>query len=209
LATISATPPDAAALDASGSGRISSSGFTGGIQGGYLWQQDRYVYGIETDFGAFDLRGSRQGSGVYPVTGFGGGFGFPPAGTPYTISNSVNADWLWTLRGRLGWLVNPQLLAYATGGMAVTRFSDSFSYSDTTPGTGNGTGSATKVGWALGGGLEWALNNNWSVKGEYLYVAFSKVSATGTITSPGYSQGISTSADLTASIARLGVNYKF
>jgi outer membrane immunogenic protein len=198
---------DAAALNASGSGNIGSSGFTGGVQGGYLWQQDRYVYGLETDFGAFKLKGSRQGSGTYPVVAPGLIFG-----VPYTISSSVNTDWLWTLRGRLGWLVQPKLLAYATGGMAVTRLGISFNYSDTNPGTGSGSASSTKVGWTLGGGLEWALDNHWSVKGEYLYVNFGSVTATGIITTPpsfGYSQGISNSADLTAHVARLGVNYKF
>jgi hypothetical protein len=41
---------------------------------------------------------------------------------------------------------------------------------------------------------------------------FGKVTATGTIFNPnfaGYSQGISTSSDLTAQVARVGVNRRF
>jgi outer membrane immunogenic protein len=59
----------------------------------------------------------------------------------------------------------------------------------------------------------WALNRNWSVKAEYLYVKFASVNASGFLVSatppPGYANAISTSADLTARIARGGVNYKF
>jgi outer membrane immunogenic protein len=64
----------------------------------------------------------------------------------------------------------------------------------------------------LGGGVEWALGNNWTVKGEFLYLNFGSVSVPSNITNNNgiaYSQGLNTSSDLTARIARLGVNYKF
>jgi acyl-coenzyme A synthetase/AMP-(fatty) acid ligase len=32
-----------------------------------------------------------------------------------------------------------------------------------------------EAGWTVGGGLEWGLNEHWSVKGEYLYIDFGKV----------------------------------
>jgi opacity protein-like surface antigen len=32
--------------------------------------------------------------------------------------------------------------------------------------------SATRVGWTVGGGLEYAITNNWSVRGEYRYTDF-------------------------------------
>jgi len=205
--TSGAGADDAAALNASGSGNVNKSGFTGGVQVGYNWQQNNFLYGIETDFGAFNVSGSKQGAGVYPGAGASGVL----AGVPYTMSTSASADWLYTLRGRIGWLVQPNLLAYATGGLAVTRLQVGFNYSDTLLASGSGSASETKAGWAIGGGLEWAFNKHWSIKGEYLYVDFGSVTATGTIATGGggYSQGISTSADLAASIVRLGVNYKF
>ena len=196
---------NAAAVNASGSGTITDTAFIGGAQAGYLWQQNAMVYGVETDFNAFHLGGSRQGSGNLPFTYPAGG---AVAGTPYTITNSFSTNWLYTLRGRLGWLAQPDMLFYFTGGLAVTKLNVSFAYSDTFPVSGSGSASATKAGWTIGGGLEWALNNHWSVKGEYLYVDFGPVTATGSI-GVGYSQNISTSGDLTAHIARLGVNYKF
>jgi len=68
-----------------------------------------------------------------------------------------------------------------------------------------------KLGWTAGGGLEWALTRNWSVKAEYLFVKFGSINASGTVigTAAGYGSAISTSTDLTANIARAGVNYKF
>jgi outer membrane immunogenic protein len=119
------------------------------------------------------------------------------------------------LRGRVGVVITPDLMVYATGGLAVTRLTVSNSFSDSFPpgAIENASESKLKTGWTVGGGLEWALTNNWSVKGEYLYVDFGHVTATGTITSAlapgGYSHGMSTSSDLTANVARIGVNRKF
>lgn len=204
---------NATAVDAAGSDTMRASGFTGGVQAGYNWQQNNFVYGLETDFGAFKLNGSRQGNGTYPVD-FGANIG-----DPFSVGSSFETNWLFTLRGRLGATLTPDLLAYVTGGLALTRLTVSNSFTDTNTNLGghateNGSTTNLRTGWALGGGLEWALSKHWSVKGEYLYLDFGKkITATGTITDPGagagYAQGLSTSADLTAQVARVGVNYKF
>jgi outer membrane immunogenic protein len=202
-----------AAVSAAGSGTITASGFTGGIQAGYNWQGPNLIYGLETDFGAFHLRGSRQGPGTYPVD-----FGFAFAGSSFASNSSFNTDWLYTLRGRIGVPVSSNLMAYATGGLALTRIGVSNSFSDNIipnlafDAAGSANGSETKAGWVVGGGLEYALVNNWSIKAEYLFMDFGKVTATGTIFNPqpgGYVQGISTSSDLTAQVARVGVNRRF
>lgn len=198
---------DAAAVNASGSGSITDSGFTGGIQAGYNWQINNFVYGLETDFGAFKLNGSTQVSGLYP----GGGRPIL-TGRPYTVGSSFNTDWLFTFRGRLGFALPSNLLAYATGGLALTKLGITNSFSDVIlPGAAeNASGSGQKTGWTVGGGLEWALNKHWTVKGEYLFLDFGKVTTSGIIRNGGaYAQGISTSSDLTVQVARLGVNYKF
>ncbi len=108
------------------------------------------------------------------------------------------------------------LLVYATGGLAVTDLKASNSYTDTfagPPGWGAWAASATKTGWTVGGGAEWAVSKNWSVKAEYLYVDFGSVTATGTVNDEvglvSYANGVSTKTSLTAQIARAGINYKF
>ncbi len=200
---------NAVAVGAAGTGSINASGFIGGVQAGYNFQVSSLIFGLETDFDSFHLRGSRQGASTYPV-----GF-VVPAGGPFTVTSSFGTDWLYTLRGRFGVQIASNLMGYATGGLAVTRLTVSSSFSDNVaPGAvENASQSKLKTGWTAGGGLEWALTNNWSVKAEYLYVDFGQVAATGTITNAaapgGYSHGMSTSSDLTAHVARIGVNRKF
>ena len=64
----------------------------------------------------------------------------------------------------------------------------------------------------IGAGGELALNRNWSVKAEYLHVDLGSISTTAKITHGGfvgYTNTLTTKADITANIARVGVNYKF
>jgi outer membrane immunogenic protein len=197
---------DALAVSAAGTGSMSKAAFVGGGQAGYNWQVNAVVLGGEVDFDSFNVRLSRTGSGVLPTIG----------GT-FTITSSASSDWLFTARGRIGWAFD-NLLLYGTGGLAETQLNASNSYMDTAgyppgPGTGAWNTSAIKLGWTAGGGVEWALNRNWSVKAEYLFVKFGSINAFGTVISTvnptGYASAIGTSTDLTASIARAGVNYKF
>jgi outer membrane immunogenic protein len=194
--------PTVNALD---TGSMSGGGFTGGAQAGYNLQFNSTVVGVEADFNAFRGHASRTATGA-----------LPGAAAVATITNSVDADWLFTARGRLGWALNNSLLAYATGGLALTHMRVANSYSDNAvgvgPGVGNWNAAATKAGWAAGGGVEWAFAQNWSIRGEYLYVHFDAISASGVVGTPagaGYGSAISTSTDLSAHIARGGVNYKF
>jgi outer membrane immunogenic protein len=196
------------AVEASGSGKSTSNRFTGGVQAGANWQIGQLVYGIEADFGAFNLNGSRQVRSAY-VT-FSGAVG---AGTIYNIGSTFDTDWLMTARGRIGWATPANMMLYVTGGLAVTELAVSNSFSDATgpsPGSESARASSTRVGWALGAGVEWAVAKNWAVKLEYLHVDLGKVTASGLITAAGgYAQALSTSRDLTAEVARLGVNYRF
>jgi outer membrane immunogenic protein len=201
-------PGDGNLVGAAGSGTFKASGFTGGVQAGYNWQSGIIVAGIEGDFGAFRLDASRQVSGVLVQS-------WP--GTPFTVTNAASTDWLFTFRGRVGVTALPNLLMYVTGGLAVTRISTNTAYVDGNtsflgPVSGSYGGSAVKTGYTVGVGAEYALANNWTVKAEYLYLNFGSVFANGTIRDglgQGYSQALSTRTDLTANIARLGVNRKF
>lgn len=199
---------NAAAVGAAGSGSLTGSGFTGGVQAGYNFQNGSTVFGLETDFGAFHFRGSQSVTAAYPVV-------VPPigAGRSFTIGTSAEANWLFTARGRIGWAIKPNLLGYATGGLALTSLQVANSFNDTNGTTGGGSNSATKVGWVVGGGLEYAFDKNWTAKVEYLFVDFGSVTVNSTVFRPqglsGYSSAISTSADLTANIVRAGINYKF
>jgi outer membrane immunogenic protein len=77
---------------------------------------------------------------------------------------------------RLGNLVTPTILLYGTGGLAYgLSNSNAFAIYDVSSaitdeiGPGGATKSAFRLGWTAGGGVEWMLANNWSVKADYLY----------------------------------------
>lgn len=196
------TPASVPAIASAGDQTMNKAGFTGGIQAGYNWQMNRTVIGLEADFGYMGLRTSTSNSALYPCCA--------PAG--FTVNQSAKTDWLMTLRPRLGWTTNNWLF-YVTGGLAVTQIKGDFSFADTFAAASESASiSKTKAGWALGGGIEYGIGGPWSVKAEYLHVAFGSVSTTSTNLLSGgaafptnvYTHSIKLSED----IVRLGLNYK-
>jgi outer membrane immunogenic protein len=194
----SPAPGTAAVYSNVASPHVKGSGFIGGGQAGYNTQHGNIVFGVEIDFNAFLLRGTGDGTGV-PLNSVG-----------LSSHAEVNTDWLLTVRPRLG-LVRDRGLAYITGGLAVTEIR----YSQVNTFFG-GVGpeaasvSQTKTGWTAGGGVEYAVTGNWSVKVEYLYVSF------GTLSTTSFHPTLNSTAifthqtdDLRVHIARVGLNYRF
>ena len=71
------------------------SGAAGGVQGGYNWQSDRFVYGLEADLTASDYL-SRS------------------------VADSYRQNWSASGRGRAGYAFASNLLGYGTAGLAIT-----------------------------------------------------------------------------------------
>jgi outer membrane immunogenic protein len=71
-----------------------TDGFVGGLFGGYNWQSDNFVYGVEGDIGYNGVKGEDNG-----VESKGGVEG--------------------SLRARLGYAVTPEILLYGTAGGAA------------------------------------------------------------------------------------------
>jgi outer membrane immunogenic protein len=173
--TSSISDPDKANVTAAGTNSFNLQGFTGGAQVGYNYQvNNMLVLGVEADANYLGLHGSYS----VPKTN-----DFNNDGGQYWASGATDVDSLFTLRARVGLPVD-HFLFYVTGGLAVTgeKFSQSINYmynakltSPTLPVTGPSGGanagsvSSTVATWTLGGGLEYAFDNHWSVKGEYLY----------------------------------------
>jgi len=73
-----------------------------------------------------------------------------------------------------------RIMLYATGGLAVGEvkadYADSLvpTVGLTTP-SAAGSASTTRTGWAFGGGIEGAIDRNWSVKVEYLHMDFGSI----------------------------------
>jgi outer membrane immunogenic protein len=203
------------AVAAAGTGSGNGDGVIGGAQAGYNVQSGSFVYGFEIDLSALDLNSSRETTGTLPTAPPG-----PFVGTTFTIGSALSTNWLMTARGRLGWAVS-NLLLYASGGLAVTDLKLTSTYRDNITNAGVGPGTSmfasntdTKVGFAVGGGLEWVLTGNWTLRGEYLYVDFGSVTATGFATNPvavdpTANNPIAASVDLSEHIGRAGFNYRF
>jgi opacity protein-like surface antigen len=128
----------------------------GGVAGGTLGYSKQFgagVLGVEGDIN---------------WTGFDNEYGLGSS------SDYVRTEWNWfaTVRGRAG-LAADRTLIYATAGIAFVDV-DYFTTSNQSAGcSGSATcarASETKTGFVFGGGAEYALNNNLSVKLEYLYI---------------------------------------
>lgn len=187
------------AIAAVGAQHINGSGVTGG----YNWQVNNAVLGLEGDINYFGFKGRASGTGVYPCC----------APDNFTINSSVSADWLATIRGRIGFLATPSWLIYATGGAAIAEVKGNFSFTDSFAGaTESGTIRDTRLGWTAGLGGEYAVGNGWSLKAEYLYVDLGRSSITSNnlnVGGPLPAQTFTHSVDLKSNIVRVGVNYKF
>ena len=93
---------------------LKPQGFIGGGQAGYNWQMGQWVFGGEVDFSGLDAKADATVSPFFVGKGNGN-----------TVTWSSRYDWLFTARLRGGFLVAPNWLLYATGGLAVTHVRDS------------------------------------------------------------------------------------
>jgi len=198
--------PSPAAFGANATaGGTGGSSFVGGVHVGYNYQlTPSWVIGLEGDWSWTHADGSN--TQLWTVPGTGAPFG---GGAATTLSSSL--DWLASVRGRVGYLITPTLMAYGTGGAAWGRVHDSATASDPASGYVASTSlSTTGDGFVVGGGLEWALTPHWSVRGEYLYYHLytgeSAVAAAAGF--PGFPSGFNFS-NTNVSVARGGLSYKF
>jgi outer membrane immunogenic protein len=148
-------------------GSVSTNGLVGGVHGGYNAQFDKVVVGGEVDVTA---------SGV-ENKGF---------------TEKVSQTWLGSARARLGYTLDPSLLAYGTAGLAL---------GNTTGQSVAGKNTDTKSGFVLGVGGEYLVNPNVAVRAEYLYYDLGK-SNFPTTTGP-------VKIDYSTNVLRAGASYKF
>lgn len=125
-------------------------------------------------------------------------------------SGACAADPTFTCNGRLEWIGSAKaragvafdnILIFAAGGIAAGGV-----HASNTPIPNNISGSYSGAtwGWTAGGGVEYALSEAFSIKGEYAYYDFSGLQApAGTV--------YTTPVDLSAKVhtVKVGVNYHF
>ena len=127
--------------------------------------------------------------------------------------------------GRVGYLLTPTLLAYATGGFAYGGVTAKTGFFQTVPNdqppsyeflaANNSSFSNTRVGWTVGGGVEWLICPNWSVKLDYLDYDLGNANYPVGVTTDKNFGDILLVSNTRAStrfdghVARVGVNYHF
>jgi len=179
--------------------------FTFGGQAGYNWQVNQFVFGLETDINWRDGAGNLNGT--YATNPVGYGAAYPS----YTLSGFSSDRWYGTLRGRIGFAAD-RALFYATGGLAYGERNDgtvTVNGAGAFPNVVFGSGSSGwRTGWALGAGIEYAVTNNWTIKGEYLHLDYGSTTTTYSGGAGGALKYTVRRSD-TDDVIRLGVNYKF
>jgi outer membrane immunogenic protein len=131
--------------------------FAGG--GGYNFQSGNLVYGIDADFSgvlggrALSARQQTIAPGVF-------------------AKSEADPKWLATVSGRLGFAADNWLL-YVKGGGAWAK-TDYKATVETGAGVELATQSAgaTRSGWLVGAGIDYAWNRNWVSRIEYNYIDF-------------------------------------
>jgi outer membrane immunogenic protein len=167
--------------------------FIGGGQLGFNYQFGNFVLGIEADFDGVATTNS-PGTGVV-----GPAFG--------TIQVTSDNRWITTLAGRFG-VTNDTWLFYGKAGGGWVG-SDNLTITNTvTSASITGFTNNTTSGWLVGGGIEWALAPNWSVKVEYDYLGLN--SRTFTVPAGTFLAGDTFStSNPNVQMVKVGANYLF
>jgi outer membrane immunogenic protein len=118
------------------------SGVVGGGHVGYNYQISQFIVGVEGDINGADYTGN----------------GFDLLGL--SLSHRTEID--GSIRARAG-IAFDRILVYGTGGAAFASIRNV---------VGLDTQTVGRVGWTAGGGVEYAIDNNWSVRGEYRYTDY-------------------------------------
>jgi high affinity Mn2+ porin len=136
-----------------------------GAQIGYDWQRGDWVYGVETDFNFLGLR--RAATGL--VASFSQA---PPFGlSGHALSSDENGNSFASLRGRLGYALGPWLV-YGTAGVAAGgwRGGSNLVALPSLNLFAAPVSQSSRMKFAVGAGLERALDDRWSARLEYLYL---------------------------------------
>ncbi|HLH11952.1 MAG TPA: outer membrane protein [Methylovirgula sp.] len=157
----------------------SPRGIVGGGHVGYNFQVAQFVFGLEGDVDGSSYSGG-NGSGIIG----------------YTDREPVEAS----IRGRVGYAWD-RLLIYGTGGVAFGDFHDTY-FSP----LGVDSIWHEHTGWTAGAGLEYAITNNWSLRGEYRYSDFGHISDPLTAS---FAPGATATRHETDHRVQVGFSYKF
>ncbi len=190
----------------SGSYGSDLDGFSGGAQAGYNWQSGGFVFGLEADIQVASIDTTVSGTETLEINTIGG-----PVDLATSVSTTTKIDWFGTARLRAGFLPTERLLVYGTGGFAYGHTKSTSTISAVALGgfvdlNDSSSTSSTRTGWTAGAGAEYAIDANWSLKGEYLYTDLGDEQVFN-YDEDGIVVGLSNDIDFHT--VRIGLNYRF
>lgn len=156
-----------------------TNGILAGGQIGYNWQHDRFVFGIEGEIGHLGAEGDTLVGDDVGKTEFGA----------YGV-----------LAARLG-IASNRSLFYVKGGLALAQVDTIAGDDNLTDDTDRTSLDETLSGYVIGGGVEYSLSQNWTVKAEYLYMNFGDEKSSNV-------DGNTFAHEVDLHTAKVGVNYK-
>jgi outer membrane immunogenic protein len=139
---------------------VDYSGALGGFYGGYNYQFNQFLIGVDGDYTWAALNGTATDFGV---------------AAPFDVSHhNDEINWVATVTGRVGYVFWDKWLVFAKGGWAWAGFSGSTTSTNPagTINVSSTTSEETRDGWTVGGGFEYGFTEHWSVKLEGDYVKF-------------------------------------
>ena len=185
-----------------GIGAMKSAGAVGGVHAGYNWQfTPSFLVGLEGDFNWASFKESDTTC-----------FGSCALNLFHRLVASSRLDQFSTLRARFG-LTSDRTLVYVTAGPAWGHIDASLGDCPNCSNAGLpfaiASDSSFHIGIALGAGVEYALTQNWILRGEYMHLDFSTTDTVFKHASTGIPfDGVRARSTATADLARLGISYK-
>jgi outer membrane immunogenic protein len=148
------------------SSNAGGAAFEAGVVAGYNMQMSSFVLGVEGDFNYLGFEGSVKKNVSDTMEEV-------MASTDVSAVEKIDyqGNWYGTMRARVGY-AKDSFLVYGTGGLAYGQLSLKQSLdanTDLDSASWNSEREAWKLGWTLGGGIEYAVDR-WTLGLEYLYV---------------------------------------
>lgn len=177
---------------------VNGSVIAGGTLGCNYVVSPHWVLGAEGEFGYMHV----SGSALDP---------FSPILPLDTEAKTRIGNWYGVIAGRVGYAWD-RFLVYGKAGVAFANVEVGVNDTLLQPVVGNTIltrTSSTKAALAAGAGLEYGLTNNWTLKGEYLYMDFTANDTTCGVASVGGGTFCWANSFRGVHTAKIGLNYFF
>lgn len=183
------------AIKNAGSGNLDNDGGEAGGLVGYNFQWNCWVLGLEADGGYLWARHSTD---LVPI---------PDS----VVRSAFRTHYLFTVAPRLGYALG-NWLPYISGGLAVgdLEYEQEIDFPPHIPRNFEGSHeSQTNAGWMVGGGLQYALTNHWSIRAQYQFIDLGDIDFTSDFAPPTPSSPAHHHAELREHNASFAIMYKF